>query len=200
MSLESQIAALVTASNALTSEVSGKITQINAALNNAINTIGIIDTPTTLEVGPGKPFATIQQAIDHLNGKILRANVTIKLSDGDHYANSIVIETQPYGGRISIVGNTVNPAACRIVWTPDSNGYSHGLIVSGSRVRVAGIKFIGSATDSHVTWRSLLAHKGGRIDASGGDVIIDGGVYGAEAYFNSMAYVDGISITGCVSS
>lgn len=187
MSLETKIASLVASANALTGEVSGKMGSIDARVTGFINEWGI-NGYTTLEVGAGKQFASIQAAWDSLVGKMLKADVKIKVSDGVYSANSIYLGNQPFAKRIRIEGNVGNPDACIIRWVADVNKYSHGFIADGAvGVNISGFRCEGSATPDHWTYRHILSDNGSVVNSDDGTMKFVGGAVGIYSAGRSAA-------------
>lgn len=178
MSLSEQLADAIAAQNALTQAVAGKMWQIDSRVEQFIKNWGI-DGYTTLEVGAGKPFGSIQAAWDSLVGKTLNADVLIKVADGVHTTQGITFYSQPFANRIRIEGNIANPAACQIKFTPDANGASHGVVFDNvRRIAFSGFKLIGETTDQNWTHRSLLIQQGSLVWSVPGSVQIEGGGMG----------------------
>ncbi|TAM00807.1 MAG: hypothetical protein EPN70_21495 [Paraburkholderia sp.] len=178
MSLSEQLTDAIAAQNALTQAVAGKMGQIDGRVEQFISQWGI-DGYTTLEVGAGKPFDSIPAAWDSLIGKVLKADVLIKVADGVHTTTGFTLHSQPFAHRVRIEGNIGNPAACQIKFTPDGGGASHGVIFDNVRnVTFSGFKLIGDATDQNWTHRSLLIVQGSRVWSAPGSVQIEGGGMG----------------------
>ncbi|WP_296663531.1 hypothetical protein [Paraburkholderia sp.] len=178
MNLSEQLTDAIDAQNALTQAVAGKMGQIDGRVEQFIKQWGI-DGYTTLAVGAGKQFGSIQAAWDSLIGKTLKADVLIKVADGVYTTHGITLHSQPFAHRIRIEGNVGNPAACQIKFTPDTNGVSHGVIFDNVRnVTFSGFKLIGETTDQNWTYRSLLIYVGSRVWSAPGSVQIEGGANG----------------------
>ncbi|WP_296663526.1 hypothetical protein [Paraburkholderia sp.] len=161
-----------------TQAVAGRVGEIDGRVEQFIKNWGI-DGYTTLEVGSGKPFDSIQAAWDSLIGKTLKADVLIKVADGVHTTTGFTLTNQPFAQRIRIEGNVGDPAACQIKFTPDANGASHGVIFDNVRnVVFSGFKLVGETTDKNWTIRCLLIHLGSRVWSAPGSVQIQGGAYG----------------------
>ena len=90
-------------------------------IENQLNQWGI-DEYTTLNVGVDKPFTSIQDAWNSLQGKKLAANVLIKVDDGIYKLNSLHLQDHPDAHMIKIEGNTETPASCTLKFIPDDNG------------------------------------------------------------------------------
>ncbi|MCX8017407.1 MAG: hypothetical protein N2690_05855 [Rhodocyclaceae bacterium] len=199
MSLETQIANLVGATTSLTNEVSGKMGQIDALINGFINNWGITGS-VTLEVGPGKPFATIAQAWSSLSGKSIKGGVTIKVAPGIYTMPVLHLLNPPSGARVSIVGEPTNPAACVLRFEPDASGYSHGLIADGVTVRLAGFRLEsplnGGVQRAH---RMLLATNGGYVFCDAETVQISGGIRGLLAGTGGCIVAPKISISDAIT-
>lgn len=74
------------------------------------------ETPPT----PGD-FTTLTAALESLKGKILLGTVTIQVSDGTYTEPSLLFSDPELSGRLIILGNLTNPAACVINVVPDPN-------------------------------------------------------------------------------
>lgn len=178
MSFSEQLTDAIAAQNALTQAVAGKMGQIDGRVEQFISQWGI-DGYTTLEVGAGKQFGSIQDAWNSLIGKTLKADVLIKVADGVYTTNGVILTHQPFAHRIRIDGNIGNPAACQIKFVPDANGASHGIMFDNVlKVGFSGFKLIGEATDQNWTHRSLLMQHGSRVWSVPGSVQIEGGSVG----------------------
>ncbi|WP_156187745.1 right-handed parallel beta-helix repeat-containing protein [Chromobacterium sp. LK11] len=204
MSLESNVADLVKSANALTGVVNGKIAAIDKRVDVQVakmdSTMANWGTTTSqiLEVGPGKPFKTISEAWASLNGKVLRHDVKIKVSDGVHASSSIHFSGQPYAHRIRIEGNIKNPEACVLKFVPDSAKLSHGVIFNGVRgVNFSGFKIIGeSDADKNFTWRGIALQRGAYVHSDTDSIRIEGSHNGVELIYGSLYSCPGLKVTG----
>ncbi|MDF0604440.1 hypothetical protein HZU77_002085 [Neisseriaceae bacterium TC5R-5] len=141
---------------------------------------------TQLDVGSGKPFATIQAAWDSLNGKTLQADVLIKVADGEYKTTAITLQHQPFAHRIRIEGNIANPTACKIRFIADVNKQSHGILFSNVRgVTFSGFHLIGETTATNWTSRCLLVGGGAHVSSAESSLIIEGGGEGLRVESNT---------------
>ncbi|MBN3005004.1 right-handed parallel beta-helix repeat-containing protein [Chromobacterium alkanivorans] len=204
MSLESNVADLVKSANALTGVVNGKIAAIDKRVDVQVakmdSTMANWGTTTSqiLEVGPGKPFKTIYEAWTSLNGKVLRHDVKIKVSDGVHTCQSISLSGQPYAYRIRIEGNIKNPEACVLKFVPDSAKLSQGVIFNGVRgVNFSGFKIIGeSDVDKNFTWRGIALQRGAYVHSDSKSIKIEGVHNGVELTYGSLYSCPGLTVAG----
>ncbi|WP_152681637.1 hypothetical protein [Chromobacterium subtsugae] len=153
---------------------------------------------TTLQVGPGKAFASIQDAWDSLIGKVLQADVLIQVADGQYATSGITLTHQPFASRIRIQGNVANPSACKIILVPDANKLSHGVIFS----RVQGINFsgfhiVGEANANHWSYRCLRVEEGSVVYSTPNSIVLEGASNGLETDQNARAGFDQIRISNC---
>lgn len=200
----------ITAQNALTQQVANSFPAVRdgiAAHQVATNphtqymqkTDWGIDGYTQLDVGIGKPFASIQAAFDSLQGKSLKADVLIKVADGNYTTSGYLFRDHPQGSRIRIDGNIANPAACLITLVPDANKMSHGVSFSNvTNISFSGFKILGQATASNWTHRCLRVDGGSIVNSIDNSIIIDGGCHGVEVDSLSFYSCTGLIINNCV--
>ncbi len=148
---------------------------------------------STLEVGPGRPFANIPAAFDSLNGKRLKADVLIKVADGVHETTGITLVNQPEANRIRIEGNRADPEACTLKFVPDGGKNSHGMIVRGLQgLHLAGFRFLGETSDANWTHRGLRLDQGAWVRCDADTIRIVGGCGGVEIVEGSHLVADGM--------
>ncbi|AVG15161.1 hypothetical protein CFN79_04400 [Chromobacterium vaccinii] len=153
---------------------------------------------TTLQVGPGKPFAGIQDAWNSLIGKVLQADVLIQVADGQYTTSGIWLNNQPFASRIRIQGNVANPSACKIILTPDGNKLSHGVIFSRVHgVNFSGFHIVGEANASHWSYRCLRIEEGSVVYSTAGSIVLEGASNGLETDQNARAVFDQIRVLNC---
>ncbi|MES9873161.1 MAG: hypothetical protein ABW146_08620 [Candidatus Sedimenticola sp. 6PFRAG7] len=180
IALQNNVADLTRAADDLTQEVVGKMGHIDQQVDRFINDWGI-NGYTRLEVGPGKEFATIEDAFYSLNGKKLKTHVLIKVADGVHETTGIHLEHQPDAHQIRIEGNVANPPACQIKFIPDADKASHGMVIRGLLgLQLAGFKFVGETSATNWTHRSLRLDHGSRVYCDSGTIHITGGCNAVE--------------------
>lgn len=195
MTLEQKISDAVVAQNALTQAVSNKMGLLDQRVEQFVSKWGV-DGYTTLEVGKGKPFATILDAWNSLDGKSLKADVLIKVADGVYETMGMDLTSQPYAHRIRIEGNVGNPAACTIKSVPDANKQSHGLIFTSVRgVTLAGFKFIGEATATNFTHRSLFIRAHSQVWSPANSIVVEGGWNGLHVDQMSRYDIEGLRVS-----
>ncbi|MDF0604630.1 hypothetical protein HZU77_003055 [Neisseriaceae bacterium TC5R-5] len=151
---------------------------------------------TQLDVGSGKPFATIQDAWDSLNGKTLQADVLIKVADGEYKTTGLTLTHQPFAHRIRIEGNIANPTACKIRFIADVNKQSHGVIFSNVRgVAFSGFHLIGEGTATNWTHRCLLVQDSSQVVSAANALIVEGGVNSVYVNNNSFFVSTGLKVS-----
>lgn len=155
MSLEQQLTEAIASQNALTQMVASKMSHLDTRINGFTNHWGV-DGYTVLEVGAGKPYATIADAWYALAGKAIKSDILIKVADGDYASNIIWLSHQPFGSRIRIEGNLNNPQNCILRMTPDANRYSHGVVLERQCLAgFSGFTIVGTQNAEHWTHRGL---------------------------------------------
>ncbi len=160
MSLEQTLANAIAAQDALTQAVAGKMAQLDTRINSFVDGWGV-DGYTTIEVGVGKQFLSIQDAWNSVLGKAFKADVLIKVSDGQYDVNSLYFAAQPQGIRIRIQGNKLNPQNCVIRFVADQDKFSHGVIVGiNQRVVMEGFTYLGVQSETHWTLRGIFVNPG----------------------------------------
>lgn len=156
MSLEQQLTEAIASQNALTQMVASKMSHLDTRINGFTNHWGV-DGYTVLEVGAGKPYATIADAWYALAGKAIKSDILIKVADGDYASNQIWLSHQPFGSRIRIEGNLKNPENCILRMKPDANRYSNGVVLERqSLAGFSGFTIVGTQNAEHWTHRGLL--------------------------------------------
>ena len=153
---------------------------------------------TTLQVGPGKPFAGIQDAWNSLIGKVLQADVLIQVADGQYTTSGIWLNNQPFASRIRIQGNVANPSACKIILVPKDNKTSDGVVLS----RVHGLNFsgfhiVGDAGPNHWSHRCLRVEEGSVVYADAGSIVLEGACNGLEVDQNSRGNFERLRVLNC---
>ena len=149
----------------------------------------------TLEVGSGKRFGSIQAAWDYLQGKKISGGVLIQVADGVYKVNKIELNNHPDAHWVRIHGNLDNPAACTIQFTPDSKGYSHGILMRDvRRLELGGFKLLGVHGQ---TKHMLHLNEHANVYCRTGTIIMEGCKYGIEAYTHSKIVASGLKITNC---
>ncbi|OHX12282.1 hypothetical protein BI347_01255 [Chromobacterium sphagni] len=152
---------------------------------------------TTLQVGPGKAFASIQDAWNSLIGKVLQADVLIQVADGQYATSGIWLNNQPFASRIRIQGNTANPSACKIVLTPDANKLSNGVVFSRvSGVNFSGFHIVGEASANHWSYRCLRVEEAAVVYSDPGTIVLEGAAAGLEVDQNASGNFVKIRISG----
>lgn len=136
------------------------------------------------------PFATIQRALDELNGKTLVGYVTIQLADGIYSCASQVTIDHPQANLITIQGNTsdktevtLNFTDCHGFYIPASslNSTIKYLTISGNDNNLySGVYVNGQCTVNNCT-----------INNFAGGILVDMG---------SALASDDISITSCLGA
>ncbi|AKN63938.1 hypothetical protein G5B88_01030 [Herbaspirillum seropedicae] len=156
MSLEQQLTEAIASQNALTQMVANKMGSLDARINGFVDRWGV-DGYTVLEVGRGKPYATIADAWYALSGKAIKSDILIKVADGDYASNQIWLSHQPFGSRIRIEGNLTNPQNCILRMTPATDRYSHGVVLERQYLAgFSGFTIVGTQTADHWTHRGLF--------------------------------------------
>ena len=154
------------------------IAQVNGFINGFASRQAV-----PLEVGVGKPFATIIDAYNTIRNKVLTAPVLIKVADGIHDSTGIDLGYHPFAHLIRIQGNAANPANCVIRWMPDAQGNSHGFIMRGMiGLNISGFRFVGSDTEANFTHRSIWIGHNSYVYSDDNSIIIDGGSAGIEVH------------------
>ncbi|WP_199406733.1 hypothetical protein [Chromobacterium sp. ATCC 53434] len=153
---------------------------------------------TTLQVGPGQPFANIQDAWNSLIGKVLQADVLIQVADGQYTTSGIALTHQPFASRIRIQGNVANPSACKIILIPDSKKLSYGVVFSRVHgVSFSGFHIVGEANANHWSYRCLRVDEGSVVYSTIGSIVLEGASNGLEVDQNARANFDQIRISNC---
>ena len=199
MTIEQQIAGLSQQLGEVTGLFRGIYQQHESARTTMINDVNAFissfayRTATTLEVGAGKPYATINAALDVIRDKVLITPVLIKVADGIYDFTDVSLHNHPFAHKIKIEGNIANPSNCVIRWKADAHGDSRGFIIGNCRgLNISGFKLIGSCTDANITHRSVLLNNSLLI-SDAGSLIISDGYRGIESY-NSRYISDAVSI------
>ncbi len=153
---------------------------------------------TTLQVGPGKAFASIQDAWDSLIGKVLQADVLIQIADGQYATSGITLTHQPFASRIRIQGNVANPSACKIILVPDANKLSHGVIFSRVQgVNFSGFHIVGEAGANHWSHRCLRVEEASVVYADAGSIVLEGAGNGLELDQNARGNFERLRVLNC---
>lgn len=203
MSLESNIADLVKSANGLTDAVHGKMVAIDkrvethiAKMDGAIANWGTTASQT-LEVGPGKAFASIQDAWSALRGKVLRHDVKIKVSDGVYKMSSLVFSDHPYAHKVRVEGNLQQPSACVLSFVPDASQRSHGVQFVGVRgINFSGFKIVGECNkDKNITWRGISLTRESYVESTTASIEIQGAYNGVELSYGSLYICPGIRVS-----
>ncbi len=196
MSLESNLTDAIAAQNTLTQTVAAKMRAIDAQITGFIDAWGV-NGYTTLEVGAGKPYASISDAWNSLAGKALRADVLIKVDDGVYNTSGIWISGHPYASRVRIIGNIANPSACVIKMTPDANKQSHGVMFNNVRgIEFSGFKIVGEVTAANVAHRGLLVSEKSIVRCAKNSLIVEGGLRGVQIVSGSSLEAPGAIVNG----
>uniref|UniRef100_UPI003F79F7D0 hypothetical protein n=1 Tax=Chromobacterium amazonense TaxID=1382803 RepID=UPI003F79F7D0 len=151
--------------------------------------------PTTLTVGAGQQFASIQDAWNSLQGKVIKAPVIIQVADGVYQMSALLLENQPYAHLIVIQGNVANPANCILQFVPDGNRQSHGVFFKNvRRLNFSGFKMVGESTSSNWTWRGIYLSNA-EVYANDNSLIFSGGQQGIEMHDNSIFQAKGVQLS-----
>ena len=152
---------------------------------------------STLEVGVGKRFTSIQAAWNYLQGKKLAGDVLVKVADGVYSVNGIWLEHHPDAHRIRIEGNVAQPERCEIRFIPDNNGHSQGVIFRNvCDLQFSGFQLSGVAEQ---TYRGLRIHLNAQVRSAKNSLIIAGCSTGIEVYSGSYYAGEGIRMRDCIN-
>lgn len=200
--LEARVAALVASSPAALDTLNELATALGndpnfaTTITNALaKKTPIIETDTTLTVGIGKQFASIQAALDSLWGKTIARTVTIQVDSGTYEQNG-----ELYVGGFSllrctlrIVGNIANPSACVLKNT--ATGWQS--VVTFDRVRnveFSGFKIIAKQTDSHNAQVGINIGNNSHVYSADNSIIVENAWRGVGVYTQSRARFSGIRV------
>jgi len=104
----------------------------------------------TIHVGVHGDFETIQEAWNSLKGKVIISPVIIKVEDGEHIIDSLVISQQPYADLIKIIGNVTNPQSCILRLNSSSSSKAIVDFRNIKHLEFSGFKIIGIAGNSEL--------------------------------------------------
>jgi hypothetical protein len=151
---------------------------------------------TTLEVGVGKEFDSIQAAWNSLAGKIIITPITIKVDDGIYDLSALRLDRQPYSHNINIIGNVANPAACVLNFVDPPGGFSQGIICSGNSTQVLLSGFHLQGTGN--TARGILATDSAFVFCSPGTITVDNCRAGIQSSNLGSFIGFDITVTNCI--
>lgn len=177
-------------------ELDQRVAQKEAQIDAVMAQWGIAKD-TTLEVGTGRDFSSIQAAWNEVSRSQLKGSVTIKVNDGVYEQSSIWLANQPYAAFIRIIGNIANPDNCVLRFVNDSNGKSHG-----SQVRNCwGLEFSGfksTSADRDNNYRGLWVGENSYVYSADNSLIFDNCLLGIESTASSVVRARGVRAAGCL--
>ena len=197
MSLTTDIAHLTSEVTALTARVAGWLDEADARWQQVQQQLqqSVVLNNVTLEVGPGKQFATLQDAWNHIASAHLRGWVTIQVSPGVHeIAGGFFPNHQPWGAHVRIIGDLADPDNCVLRFVPGDDGKTHGLHVYNTPyIEISGFRIETAEPDASV---GLLAADGAFIRSQPGTLKIHGFKIGLAAWGNASIIAEASTITG----
>lgn len=144
-----------------------------------------------ISVGSTRHFKNIQDAWNSLAGKVLKEDVLINVDDGGYEVSSMEFGHHPYADRIRIEGNLANPSACRIIFKPDANQQSHGVILRNIAINsFGGFQLEANVGSAHWNHRSIYLENSSLLIPEGSLKIMGAG-NGIEVA-DSILYAQGL--------
>lgn len=144
--LDNSVSAINTAISDLETEIDAQLaTKVSISdiivQANTILHVATTGNDTTGDGSENAPFATIQRALDELNGKILLGSVTVQVADGTYTTGFIV--KHPQSNLINVLGNATTPSNCVINVTGAGAAVDVG---QNNSLFMNGFKIIGNRT------------------------------------------------------
>lgn len=148
----------------------------------AANTTLYVATTGSDTTGDGSnsaPYATIQKALDYLNGKTLLGTVVIQVADGT-YSDGFTVN-HPQSNLIYVLGNATTPSNCVINVTGENTAIS---VEQNNSLTINGFKILGDRTANS---KGIMCVFNSSIDL-GSLIIIDGFDINLYICLNSSVY------------
>lgn len=174
--------------------MTGSISRVQRDMGNLRST-GTI----TLRVGRGRgKFPGIQHAVNHARTINRPAGrwINIIVDPGEYRMSSITVDSLDCVQILS--SDETHPEKTRLVFTPDKNGHSHGILFYNSRrVRFSGFHLIGHGSK---TYRAIYLTEKSEVWSRRGSIIIDNVRNGIEAYYGSTYWAFGARMSKIADS
>jgi hypothetical protein len=118
---------------------------VHAIAANTTIYVATTGSDTTGDGTSSAPYATIQKALDSLNGEILLGALTIQVADGTYSSSTSIIIDHPQSKLISIIGNTTTPENCVLYYT-GSNAFI--ILANYNCCTINGFRVLGTLNSS----------------------------------------------------
>ena len=125
-------------------------------------TVGVVEEAMTINVGSGGDFATIQEALDWVEARVILADVLIQVADGTYTTSSGYDVSHPNYANVRIRGNYSTPANC-VINTGSANVFT---VHKGTLKAIYGFKFTGGGHGFNVS-NGGIVYECGKMEMTG---------------------------------